>query len=98
MIEQFGDAVDDLTAAVERPSSTPQELQMCVQQVWQAAHAARADALDQAQRRLVPLLAVPHAGCAAYVALCCGGLVEQGADPTVALPALLDRLAIVLAD
>src|SRR6266508_74022 len=96
--EQLDDAVDQFVDTVEDPDSLPDELQAGVQRVWQAAQGIDSVVLAWPLQRLAPLIAVPHIGRAAYVALCCGGLVEQGADPASALPALLDRLALVLAD
>ena len=96
--EELGHAVDQLIHTVEDPQSMPDKLQAGVQRVWQAAQGLDSAALVWPVQRLAPLIAVPHAGRAAYVALCWGGLVEQGADSASALPVLLDRLALVLAD
>ncbi len=64
----------------------------------QAAARTTPDNSCQAIRRMLPLLSVTGTVRAGFVGLCCGGLVEHGADPTVALGPVLERLRGVLGE
>src|SRR5262245_2157391 len=78
--------------------STNAAFEDAIRGVWQAAAQVPIETRSSALRTMLPLLAVPSVVRAGFVAVCCGGLVEHGADPEIALPQVVDRLAGVLAE
>src|SRR5262249_20450080 len=92
------DALAELVQVARSGLSTNAAFEDAIRGVWQAGARVPAATKSAAIRTLLPQLSVPGAVRAGFVALCCGGLVERGADPEIALPIVMDRLAGVLAE
>ncbi len=89
-------AVRDLTALTARGPEAFKESVPCLQGLWRAATAADAAARDRTLTQLGELIATRDPRTAAKLSLFSGGLVEGGANPTLALGAILRRLPDVL--
>ena len=93
------DAVAELQLVARAGASTTAAFEDAVRGVWDAA--ARVPAAtggSAAICTLLPLLSISSAVRAGFVGLCCGGLVERGADPEIALAVVVNRLRGVLAE
>lgn len=89
-------ALARLIAAAEGDSSTPDDFQAAFDGVGDALGVPTQATLDHALKTIAPhVTSAPHPQRAGYAAVFCGGLVEHGGDPTIALPFLLDRIARV---
>lgn len=95
-MDKLNAALQDLTVTVNAPHLTPQEIfkavKLVVAQADQTAERERNEALGQ----MADLIGTPDLGRAAFIIMGCGALVEQGADPYIALDAVLGRLIEVL--
>jgi len=105
-MSQFMDAVHAVQQFVQQPisdfSSFPQDEtqfldEACFADFLHVCRPAAPEVRNEALTALVPLLAsVPDAFQASRVAMLCGILVEWGADPRIALGAILERLTTSL--
>jgi hypothetical protein len=90
------DAVAELSRVARDGTATALAFEQAVQGVWQAAARTPPAVTSQAIRTMLPLLGLPSEVRAGFAALCCGGLVEHGAEADIALAPVLERLERVL--
>lgn len=86
----------DIAAAVKairwgRPGESPFG-DPALRALFETASSAGPDERNDMVRQLAAMLDMPNAYRASCVALCCGALVELGADPTIAGLAIVNRL------
>jgi hypothetical protein len=102
MFDRFrkGDVLADARRAVEvisAPSAQPDDAQPALERMLRSAKQTDRAQLDAAVRVLAEAIPTVSLGRAAYLALGCGALVEQGADATPAAEPILFRTAEALA-
>src|SRR5437870_669290 len=90
------DAVAQMAHVARAGSSTTAAFEDAVRGVWDTAGRNPATAASEAIRAMLPLLAIASPVPAGFVALCCGGLVERGADPEIACDVIVQRLRTML--
>ena len=89
-------ALSELARLARADNSTSAAFEDAIRAVWRAASRVPPEMANDAMRTMLPLLSVPSVPRAGFVALCCGGLVERGADPEIALAVVIERLRGVL--
>lgn len=92
------DALAELALVARSGTSTTAAFEDAIRGVWEAAARTPPEKASAAISTLLPLLSITSAVRAGFVALCCGGLVERGAGPDIALGVVVSRLRGVLAD
>jgi hypothetical protein len=90
------DAVAEMARVARSGTSTTAAFEDAVRGVWDAAGRNPASAASQAVRAMLPLLSIVSPVRAGFVALCCGGLVERGADPEIMREVVVERLGAIL--
>ncbi len=91
-------AVTEMIVAAEAPEGAfdPQQFRELSQAIFEESDGAEDAEVSDALRRLSEVIATANPFRASLVALTCGALVENGADPTIAIESILDRLPEVL--
>jgi hypothetical protein len=88
----LSEAVDHLLAVVEAPSPDVPALQHAVRTIVQQSEQVTQQERETALERMTALFSqVKLYPPAALIALGCGALIEQGADPAIASAAILER-------
>jgi hypothetical protein len=84
--------VDDLTKVAKSSSITAPAVQPFVYKIAQRAERAKKQDLDIALQRMSLLVAQTELMPAAYIALGCGVIIEQGGDPEIVYSAIIQRI------
>ena len=92
------DAVAEMARVARSGTSTTAAFEDAVRGVWDAAARNPAPITSAAIRAMLPLLSIASPVRAGFVALCCGGLVERGAEPDIAREVIVQRLRAILPD
>jgi hypothetical protein len=87
----LGKQIDELVNALGNRDD--QKFFAALQRIADATPKARADEVDAALAKLVPVLAEVPFGMGGDVAQIAGGMVDFGTDPTIVLPTLVGRAA-----
>lgn len=88
--------IDRFVALATAPKGSLQSLQEASNQTYQHINGAPKSEIDEGLRRLAEVLRTCHPMVAGIVAINCGGLVENGADPEISVGPLGERLPGVL--
>ncbi len=94
--DQFDNAVRKLLSSANAVIYTLEDAYARAKAVVDTGKAVDAAARDAALRRLAPAIAAAELRRASLIATAAGALVEYGADPRIALDAVLARLAATL--
>ncbi len=91
-------AVTDLIVAGSTEEPDFADLQQAAQTVFEQLDQAESEELNEEIQRMLPLIEEAILPVASLVALCCGAMVENGADPLLATEPIMQRLPEAFAE
>jgi hypothetical protein len=86
------EAADRVVAVAANPDAPYDEIILWAKDLFTAVREAPRDDIEEALQALAQGIALPAGDRAAFLATCCGALVEQGTDPAPMVAPMLTRL------